>query len=151
MKDSSDSNMHIGSRCGLGSRRDDLGNDARCGFDYIRARQLDVLGIDGVVDRIVQRVGDNFVYVSVDIDVLDPAFAPATGTAEPGGLTSRELLQILQALSERGLKIVGADVVELSPPFDTVAEQTALAYVQVAYELLHWMVNVPVQRPQKTL
>ncbi|KAI5310491.1 hypothetical protein KEM55_006385, partial [Ascosphaera atra] len=74
-----------------------------------------------------------------------------TGTAEPGGLTSRELLQILQALSERGLKIVGADVVELSPPFDTVAEQTALAYVQVAYELLHWMVNVPVQRPQKTL
>ncbi|KAI5306037.1 hypothetical protein KEM56_002460 [Ascosphaera pollenicola] len=145
---SNDSNYHVGSRCSLMSKFEDLDNDARCGFKYIRARQIDSIGIQGVIDRVAERVGDNYVYVSVDIDVLDPAFAPATGTAEPGGLTTRELLQILQGLSARGLKIVGADVVELSPPFDSIAEVTALAYVQVAYELLHWMVSVPVKTPE---
>lgn len=70
-----DSNIHVGSRCSLVSFGD-LDNDARCGFKYIRAREIDRIGIQGVIDRVAERVGDNYVYVSVDIDVLDPAFAP---------------------------------------------------------------------------
>ena len=72
-------------------------------------------------------------YLSVDIDVLDPAHAPGTGTPEPGGLTSRELQFILRGLD--GLRLAGADVVEVSPPYDH-AELTALAAANVAYEML---------------
>ena len=71
--------------------------------------------------------------MSVDIDVLDPAHAPGTGTPEPGGLTTRELQELLRGLD--GLTIVGADVVEVSPAYDH-AELTALAAAQLAYELL---------------
>lgn len=85
------SNMHLGSRCQLSNEHYDLENDLRCGFSYIRARELDKLGVDTVVEKIVETVGDEFVYLSVDIDVLDPAFAPATGTIEPGGWTTREV------------------------------------------------------------
>lgn len=88
---SNHSNMHLGSRCTLFDEHYDLKNDLRCGFSYIRARELDTLGIDKVVRRIVNTVGDEYVYLSVDIDVLDPAFAPATGTIEPGGWTTREV------------------------------------------------------------
>ena len=81
------------------------------------------------------------VYITVDIDVLDPAFAPATGTPEPGGLSSRELLRIIRgikqfighsSLSTRPrMKIIGADMVEVSPSFDSAAEVTQVngAYV----------------------
>jgi agmatinase len=88
---SNHSNMHLGSRCALFDEHYDLNNDLRCGFSYIRARELDKLGVDQVVKKIVDTVGDEFVYLSVDIDVLDPAFAPATGTIEPGGWTTREV------------------------------------------------------------
>lgn len=88
---SNHSNMHLGSRCSMFDEHYDLSNDLRCGFSYIRARELDKLGIDKVVKKIVERVGDEYVYLSVDIDVLDPAFAPATGTIEPGGWTTREV------------------------------------------------------------
>lgn len=87
------SNMHLGSRCSLFDEHYDLNNDLRCGFSYIRARELDKLGVDKVIKRIVETVGDEYVYLSVDIDVLDPAFAPATGTIEPGGWTTREVFQ----------------------------------------------------------
>ena len=80
-----------------------------------------------------QRVGDRPVYVSVDIDVLDPAHAPGTGTPEAGGLTSRELLGILRGLA--GMPVVGADVVEVSPAYDH-AEITSVAAAHVGYELL---------------
>ncbi|MFF0708579.1 arginase family protein [Gordonia sputi] len=73
------------------------------------------------------------VYVSVDIDVLDPAHAPGTGTPEAGGLTSRELLEMVRGLA--GLNIVGMDIVEVSPAYDH-AELTALAAAHTAYELL---------------
>lgn len=66
------------------------------------------MGISGVIDRLKQRVAGTKVYISVDIDVLDPAYAPATGTAEVGGWSTRELLSILDGLE--GLEIVGADV-----------------------------------------
>jgi agmatinase len=73
------------------------------------------------------------VYVSVDIDVLDPGFAPGTGTPEPGGLTSRELLALMRGLAD--LPIIGADVVEVAPAYDH-AQITALAATHVAYELV---------------
>ena len=88
---SNHSNMHLGSRCALFDEHYDLKNDLRCGFSYIRARELDKLGVKKIVKKIVDIVGDEYVYLSVDIDVLDPAFAPATGTIEPGGWTTREV------------------------------------------------------------
>ena len=85
------SNMHLGSRCKLFDEHFDLNNDLRCGFSYIRARELDRIGMERLVEKIVKKVGEQFVYLSVDIDVLDPAFAPATGTIESGGWTTREV------------------------------------------------------------
>ncbi|KAH6682866.1 arginase family-domain-containing protein [Halenospora varia] len=145
---SNNSNMHLGSRCALFSAHFDLNNDLRCGFSYIRARELDKLGVEKVVEKIVKHVGDQYVYLSVDIDVLDPAFAPATGTIEPGGWTSRELLAIIKGLSDAGLKIVGADVVEFTPVYDNAAETTGIAMSGIIYEILHWMVRVPVSKPK---
>lgn len=69
---SNHSNMHVGSRSTLFEKDYDLENDARCGFSYIRAREIDEVGIDKIVQRVVERVGDKVVYLSVDIDVLDP-------------------------------------------------------------------------------
>ncbi len=80
-----------------------------------------------------ERLGDAPVYVSIDIDVLDPGFAPGTGTPEAGGLTNRELLGILRGLA--GVHLVGADIVEVAPPYDH-AEVTAVAASHAAYELL---------------
>jgi len=79
------------------------------------------------------------VYVSVDIDALDPAFAPGTGTPEPGGLTSRELLAVLRGLAGAGLNVVAGDVVEVCPAYD-VANITALAAAAAAYDLLGLMI-----------
>ncbi|KAL3452926.1 hypothetical protein BJX65DRAFT_157678 [Aspergillus insuetus] len=136
------SSIHVGIRAPVNRPKGDLRNDLRCGFSIIKARDLDYLGITGVVDEIKSRVGDSKVYISVDIDVLDPAFAPATGTAEPGGFSTRELLSILDAL--RGLPVVGADVVEVAPVYDSVAETTTLAASEVARSLLELMVATPI-------
>lgn len=65
-------NMHLGSRSMLFHPTYDLHNDARCGFSYIRAREIDAIGVEGVVERIVETVSDDYVYLSIDIDVLDP-------------------------------------------------------------------------------
>ncbi|KAI3393262.1 hypothetical protein diail_4521 [Diaporthe ilicicola] len=135
--------VHAGIRAPVIRPRGDLRNDARCGFDIITARAIDKVGADGVVARIRERVGDSNVYISVDIDVLDPAYAPATGTAEPGGWTSRELLTILDGLS--GLKVIGADVVEVAPVYDNAGETTVLAAAEVGLSLLTLMVDRPVQ------
>jgi agmatinase len=82
---SNHSNMHLRSRCALFDEYYDINNDIRCGFSIIRARELDKIGVDKVVKKVVDTVGDEYVYLSVDINVLDPAFAPATGTIKPGG------------------------------------------------------------------
>ncbi|KAK1767049.1 arginase family protein [Phialemonium atrogriseum] len=138
--------IHVGIRAPLIRRKGDLRNDRRCGFDIITARDLDLLGGPGaVVSRIRDRVGSGSghpVYISVDIDVLDPAFAPATGTAEPGGWTTRELLTVLDGL--RGLPVVGADVVEVAPVYDNPGEITVLAAAEVALSLIALMVGTPV-------
>jgi agmatinase len=89
-----------------------------------------------VVDRIRERIGAAPLYISIDIDVLDPAHAPGTGTPEAGGLTSRELLGILRGLA--GTRLVGADVVEVAPAYDH-AEMTTVAAAHVSYELLALM------------
>ena len=126
-------------------RKGDLGNDLRCGFDIIKARDIDRIGVDGVVKRIKNRVGKSNVYISVDIDVLDPAFAPATGTAEVGGWSTRELLSVLDGLE--GISVVGADVVEVAPIYDTSGETTLLAGAEVVHSLLTLMVQKPVKAP----
>lgn len=69
---SNNSNMHIGSRSMLFDKAYDLENDERCGFSYIRARQMDQIGIEEIIKRIVKTVGNEYVYLSIDIDVLDP-------------------------------------------------------------------------------
>lgn len=127
--------VHVGIRGPLFSPQD-LADDARLGFGIVTAMDLETEHIAGVVRRIRDRVGDRPVYVSVDIDVLDPAAAPGTGTPEAGGLTSRELLGILRGLAD--LPIVSADVVEVAPAYDH-AEITATAACHVIYELIAGM------------
>lgn len=127
-----DHSMHVGIRGPLFSRND-LFDDASFGFQVVTAMNLETMRIDGVVERVRHRMGGAPVYVSVDIDVLDPGLAPGTGTPESGGLTSRELLGILRGLV--GLNVVGADVVEVSPAYDH-AEVTSTAACHVVYELL---------------
>ncbi|KAI0804416.1 arginase [Xylaria sp. FL0064] len=135
--------IHAGIRAPLAQPKGDIENDERCGFAHVTARDLDRLGTSGVVSRIRDRVAGGPVYISVDIDVLDPAFAPATGTPEPGGWSTRELLSILDGLT--GLEVVGADVVEVAPAYDTRGETTSLAAAEVVWSLLEIMVETPVK------
>lgn len=123
---------HVGIRGSLYDRQD-LADDEELGFTIVHCRDIDRLGVDGIVARVQERVGDLPVYVSIDIDVLDPAFAPATGTPEAGGMTSRELLGVLRGM--QSLRIVGADVVEVAPAYDH-AEITSVAAANLAYELV---------------
>ncbi|WP_341933107.1 agmatinase [Microbacterium sp. LWO14-1.2] len=123
---------HVGTRGPLYSKQD-LEDDARLGFSIVSSEYIEEHGVEAGIQRILQRVGDRPLYVSIDIDVLDPAHAPGTGTPEAGGLTSRELLRILRALRDRD--IVGADVVEVSPAYDH-AQMTGIAASHVVYELV---------------
>lgn len=111
----------------------DLTQDTDLGFQVISAPDVEHLGVAGMVERIRQRVGDRPVYVSVDIDVLDPAHAPGTGTPEAGGLSSRELLATLRSFSR--LNLIGADIVEVAPAYDH-AQITGIAAAHAGYELL---------------
>lgn len=122
--------MHVGIRGSLYSESD-LREDADMGFKIVHARDMDRLGVDRVVELVRERIGDAPVYVSIDIDVLDPGFAPGTGTPEAGGLTSRELLAIIRGFD--GANVVAGDVVEVSPPYDH-AEITAVVAANLAYE-----------------
>ncbi|MFC4948967.1 agmatinase [Pseudonocardia sp. GCM10023141] len=124
--------MHVGIRGPLYGAHD-LTADGVLGFQVIHTDDYQLQGLATVIERMHARLGDGPVYVSVDIDVLDPAHAPGTGTPEAGGLTSRELLHSLRALV--GTDIVGADIVEVAPAYDH-AEITGIAAAHVAYELL---------------
>jgi len=132
-----DKSMHVGIR-GPVYDRDDFVRDHEFGFQIIRCSDLDVIGVDAVIQRVKDRLGDAPVYVSIDIDVLDPAYAPGTGTPETGGLHSRELLALLRGLN--GINIVGGDVVEIAPAYDH-ASITALAGATVVFDLLALMAN----------
>ncbi|MCE5287963.1 MAG: agmatinase [Nocardiaceae bacterium] len=129
--------QHMGIRGPLYSKAD-LEEDGILGFQVIRSDDYQVDGLKSVIERMMKRLAGGPVYISVDIDVLDPAHAPGTGTPEAGGLTSRELLNTIRAL--QGLNIVGADIVEVSPAYDH-AEITGIAAAHVAYELLSVMVE----------
>jgi agmatinase len=130
---------HVGIR-GPIFAADDLVDDERFGFGIVSAMDLETLGVRGAVERIRERVADAPIYVSVDIDLIDPGLAPGTGTPEPGGLTSRELLGILRGLA--GLPVVSADIVEVAPAYDS-AEVTSMAASHAAYELLALFAKSP--------
>lgn len=120
---------------------EDYENDDNTGFKRIEAREIDTIGTDGIIKKIRNTVGDGPVYLSIDIDSIDPAFAPATGTPETGGWSTRELRTILRGLD--GLQIVSADIVEVAPAYDTNAELTTMAAADVLFEVLSVMAKTP--------
>jgi agmatinase len=124
--------QHVGIRGGIYDPSE-LDDDRRAGFQIIRTEVFQERTTADIAAQILQRVGAGPVYISIDIDVLDPAHAPATGTPEVGGITTRELFAVLRRL--RGLNIVGADVVEVAPAYDH-AGVTGLAAAHTAWELL---------------
>ncbi|MCR9122347.1 MAG: agmatinase [Phyllobacteriaceae bacterium] len=113
---------------------------AESGMGVIHAEEVPQLGIAEVARRALETVGDGPVYLSFDIDSIDPAFAPGTGTPEVGGLTTREVLELLRAL--KGVNLVGGDVVEVAPQYDATTN-TAHAGAQVLFEILSLMVFSP--------
>ena len=104
------------------------------GFTVLTTDELRELGPAGYGELVLGTVGARPVFVSFDIDFLDPAFAPGTGTPEVGGFSTAEALAFLRAL--RGIRLAGCDVVEVSPPYDGPGQQTALAGANVLYDLL---------------
>ena len=106
---------------------------AELGLDYLTTEDVLRIGAAETAARIRERVGDGPAFVSFDIDVVDPAFAPGTGTPEPGGLSSHDALSIVRGLT--GIEFVGFDVVEVIPAYDP-AGQTAFLAANLAYEML---------------
>ncbi|KAM0354378.1 hypothetical protein ACHAPU_001422 [Fusarium lateritium] len=134
-----DTNIHAGIRTTL-SGPSDYDNDGYCGFEIVEAREIDTIGADGIIKKILKRVpADRPVYLSIDIDTLDPAFAPATGTPETGGWSTRELRTIIRGLES--LNLIAADIVEVAPAYDTNAEHTTMAAADVLYEVMSIMVK----------
>ncbi len=113
---------------------DDIESARELGFTVLSCDELRALGPEAYGELVRSRTGGRPVFLSFDIDVLDPAFAPGTGTPEVGGLSTAEALACLRAL--RGLGLAAADVVEVSPSYDGPGQPTALAAANVAYELL---------------
>ena len=149
INDTSLPSVHAGLRTRLsGDGWDDFEDDTKQNWVRIVADDIDEIGTAGVIQSILKSLpGDDPVYLSVDIDVLDPAFAPGTGTPEPGGWTTRELIRILRGIE--GLNVVGADVVEVAPAYQGQGEETALAGAQVVYEILSSMVKKGMQEMGK--
>jgi len=124
--------MHIGIRGPLYAAKD-LTDDKALGFQIFTSVEFQDLGVNAAIEKMKARVGNRPVYISIDIDVLDPAHAPGTGTPEAGGLTSRELLSVLRATA--GMNVIGADIVEVAPAYDH-AQITGIAASHVMYELI---------------
>ena len=127
--------MHVGIRGPLYSAQD-LAEDTRLGFQVVSCRDVELHGLQKALDAIRALVGDKPTYVSVDIDVLDPGHAPGTGTPEAGGLTSRELLEMIRVFGD--MNLISADVVEVAPAYDH-AQITGIAAAHVIYELISAM------------
>ncbi|GJE87914.1 agmatinase [Phanerochaete sordida] len=134
------SNIHVGIRNALHGW-DDEANDRAVGFQISYAEDIEAGGYARIVERIRAAVGERPVYITLDIDVLDPSFAPATGTPEIGGFSTREIKKILHGLS--GLKVVGADIVEVAPGYDTQDEITQIAAANIGWEMLALMATTP--------
>jgi len=134
-----DTNIHAGIRTTL-SGLSDYDNDGYVGFEIVEAREIDTIGTAGIIKKIHDRVGKNSpVYLSIDIDTIDPAFAPATGTPETGGWSTREIRTIIRGLE--GINLAAADIVEVAPAYDTNAELTTMAAADVLYEVMTLMVK----------
>ncbi|KAF2088916.1 Arginase/deacetylase [Saccharata proteae CBS 121410] len=135
------SSVHAGLRTRLaGDDTADWEDDTQQGWERISSDDIDEIGAKGIISSILSRVGtETPVYLSIDIDVIDPGLAPGTGTPEPGGWTTRELIKILRGIE--GMNVVGADIVEVSPSYDGSGETTALAAAQVGFEILTSMVK----------
>lgn len=142
------SSVHAGLRTRL-SGPEDWDDDDEQGFLRISSDDIDDIGgPSGVVRKIMDRIGtERPVYLSFDIDVLDPGLCPGTGTPEPGGWTSREVIRILRGLGS--LNVVGADIVEVAPAYDGAGEQTSLVAAQVVYEILTGVVGRAVSEMDK--
>jgi len=125
--------FHVGLR-GSTYSKEDLINDKNLGFYIYPCDYIDNHSIYSMIKEIKDKIGDTKVYISIDIDVIDPAYAPGTGTPEVGGFSSREFINILRML--KGLDIVGADIVEVSPSYDNNANITSLLAASLCYELL---------------
>ena len=124
--------FQIGLR-GTGYTAEDFDWASERGFQVVQAEQLWHQSAAPLMDQIRQQIGTRSVYLSFDIDSLDPAYAPGTGTPEIGGLTSIQALEIIRGC--RGLSLVGADLVEVSPPYDTNGN-TALLAANLLFEML---------------
>jgi agmatinase len=114
--------------------RSDLAEARSLGFEIVPDGELRAMAPAEYGRRVRARVGDAPAYLSFDIDVMDPAFAPGTGTPEVAGLDSREALGLIRGLA--GMRFTGFDVVEVSPPYDGPGETTALLAASIAYEFL---------------
>jgi agmatinase len=112
----------------------DLGDARDMGFEIVLGDQLRSMSAQEYGRRVRERVGDAPAWLSFDIDVLDPAFAPGTGTPEVAGLLPHEALACIRSLA--GMTFRGFDVVEVSPPYDNAGQVTALLAANVAYEFL---------------
>jgi agmatinase len=112
----------------------DLGGARELGFTVLESEELRELGPAAYGDLVREKVSERPVFLSFDIDFLDPAFAPGTGTPEVGGFSTAEALAFLRSLA--GIQLVGADVVEVSPAYDGTGQTTALAAANVVFELL---------------
>ncbi|KAL7934481.1 arginase family domain-containing protein [Trichoderma chlorosporum] len=137
----SDRSVHAGLRTRL-SGVSALDNEDDTAQNWLRfsADDIDEIGTRGIIDGIMETLGtEDPVYLSLDIDVLDPAFVPGTGTPEAGGWTTRELIRILRGVE--GLNVVGADVVEVAPAYQGQGEETALAAAQAVYEMVSSIVK----------
>jgi agmatinase len=113
---------------------EDLQAAEALGFTVVPSEELRELGADAYAGLVKGKAGVRPVFLSFDIDFLDPAFAPGTGTPEVAGFSTAEALAFLRAL--RGINLVGADVVEVSPAYDGAGQPTALAAANVGFELL---------------
>ena len=125
--------IEVGLRGSIYESGDWTGLRTELGLDYLTTEDVFALGPDSVAARIRERVGDRRAFISFDIDVVDPAFAPGTGTPEAGGPSARDMLAILRLLT--GIDFVGFDVVEVIPAYDP-AGQTATLAANLAYEML---------------
>jgi agmatinase len=128
-----ESSIQIGMRGSLYDQGD-LEASRELGFDLLTTDAVRKLSIDDTIARIRERIGEAKVYASFDVDFVDPAFAPGTGTPEIGGFTSLEALGFVRGLS--GIDIVGCDIVEVYPQYDGPAQITALLAATVAFEFL---------------
>lgn len=110
------------------------------GMTVIHAEEMPAMGIPAIIEKARRIVGDGPTYLSFDIDSLDPAYAPGTGTPEIGGPSTREVLELIRGL--KGVNLVGGDVVEVAPQYDATTN-TAQAGAQVLFEILSLMVFSP--------